>query len=105
MRFSSLVFDGGNIKPLPAPKTPYRAFLGRLQPFLKFLHQPEALVPHDTRSVLARRHPAVRRYVLQVLRVHGSSRAGVADADNYIWLLNSDGQLWRGRLDRLAWKK
>ena len=30
---------------------------------------------------------------------------GVADADNYIWLLNGDGQLWRGRLDRLAWKK
>ena len=23
----------------PAPKTPCRAFLGRLQPFLKFLHQ------------------------------------------------------------------
>ena len=43
----------------------------------RLLHnQPEALVPHDTRSVLARRHPAVCRYVLQVLRVHGSSRAG-----------------------------
>jgi hypothetical protein len=27
------------IKPLPASKTPYRAFLVRLQPFLKILHQ------------------------------------------------------------------
>ena len=33
-------FRWGNIKkPLPTPKTPCRAFLGRLQPFLKFLHQ------------------------------------------------------------------
>ena len=32
-------FRWGNIKPLPAPKTPCRAFLWRLQPFLKFLHQ------------------------------------------------------------------
>lgn len=30
---------------------------------------------------------------------------GVADGDNYIWLLNSEGQLWRGRLDRLGWKR
>lgn len=31
--------------------------------------------------------------------------ACVADADNYIWLLNNNGQVWRGRLDRLGWQK
>lgn len=30
---------------------------------------------------------------------------GVADDDNYIWLLNSNGQVWRGRLNKLGWKK
>lgn len=33
------VFKPRFLKPLPAPKTPCRAFLWRLQPFLKFLHQ------------------------------------------------------------------
>lgn len=33
----------------------------------------------------------------------GVAFAGVADDDNYIWLLNSNGQVWRGRLNRLGW--
>lgn len=31
--------------------------------------------------------------------------ACVADGDNYIWLFNQQGQVWRGRLDRLGWLK
>ena len=34
-------------------------------------HQPQAFVPHDAGALLAGRHPALRRYVQQVLRFHG----------------------------------
>lgn len=30
---------------------------------------------------------------------------GVADDDNYIWLVNTAGQVWRGRLNKLGWKR
>ena len=35
------------------------------------------LIPHDLGAVLAGRHSALRRYVLEVLRVHGSRSAGL----------------------------
>ena len=47
---------------------------GSLQRFLP--DQSQALVPHDAGAVLAGGYSAVRRYVLEVLRVHGCSRAG-----------------------------
>lgn len=49
--------------------------------------------------------PTETQAIPSAFQTSAAAFTGVADADNYIWLLNSDGQLWRGRLDRLAWKK